>query len=38
MIERAGYPGIVAELDEGLVQSRLPEVEAQALALVRAHS
>ena len=38
MIQRAGYPGIVAELDEGLVQSRLSEVEQQALAKVEANA
>ena len=38
MIQRAGYPGIVAELDEGLVQSKLPEVEAKARASERANT
>ena len=37
LIQRAGYPGIVAELDEGLIQSKLPEVEAQAIAMVEAN-
>ena len=37
MIQRAGYPGIVAELDGDLIRSKLPEVEAQALALVAAN-
>ena len=36
MIRNAGYPGVVADLDEGLVRSILPEVEAQALAMARA--
>ena len=34
MIERAGYPSIAAELDENLVQSVLPQVEARSLELV----
>ena len=34
MIERAGYPGIAAELDENLIQSKMPEIEARAWALV----
>jgi hypothetical protein len=38
MIGRAGYPGIVAELDNDLVQSKLPEVEAQAMAMINANS
>ena len=38
MIQRAGYPGIVAELDERLVQSRLLDVEAQALATAKANT
>lgn len=38
MIQRAGYPGIVAELDNELVQSKLPEVEAKALAMAKAAS
>ena len=38
MIQRAGYPGIVAELDDGLVQSKLPEVEAQAIAMAKANT
>jgi hypothetical protein len=33
MIERAGYPGIVAELDEDLIQEKLVEVESTALAI-----
>jgi hypothetical protein len=35
MLQRAGYPGIVAELDQDLIQSKLPEVEATALAIVK---
>ena len=38
MIHRAGYPGIVAELDLELIRSRLAEVEAQAFAMVKANS
>ena len=38
LIQRAGYPGIVADLDEGLIQSKLPEVESQALAMVKANA
>ncbi len=38
MIQRAGYPGIVAELDDGLIQSKLPEVEARALAMAAANA
>jgi len=34
MIERAGYPAIAAELDEGLVQSILPAMEKKAFAVV----
>jgi hypothetical protein len=34
MIERAGYPGIAAELDESLIHSKMPEIEARAWALV----
>ena len=37
MIQRAGYPGIVADLDDDLLQARLTEVEAQALAMVKAN-
>ena len=37
MIQRAGYPGIVAELDAQLIQSKLPEVEAQAKAMATAN-
>ena len=33
MIQRAGYPGIVAELDEDLIQQKLVEVESTALAI-----
>ena len=35
MIEKAGYPGIVAELDEGLIEAKLPEVETTALEMVQ---
>ena len=38
MLQRAGYPGIVAELDGGLIQSKLPEVEAEALDMVKANT
>ena len=38
IIQRAGYPGIVAELDDGLIQSKLPEVEARALAMAAANA
>ena len=38
MIRRAGYPGIVAEMDAGLVQSKLVEVEAQVLAMAKANA
>ena len=38
MIQRAGYPGIVAELDQALIESKLPEVEAQAYAMARSHN
>ena len=30
MLERAGYPGVAADLDEDLIQSVLPNVEARA--------
>jgi hypothetical protein len=35
MIRRAGYPGIVAELDTELIKSKLPEIEATALAITK---
>ena len=38
MLQRAGYPGIVADLDQGLIQSKLPQVESQALAMVKANT
>ena len=38
MIQRAGYPGIVAELDVGLLQSKLPELEAQAYSIARSNN
>ena len=38
MIQRAGYPGIVAELDQGLIEATLPKVEAEAYALARANN
>jgi hypothetical protein len=39
MLERAGYPGVVAELDRDLVLSKLErEVEPKALAMGAAHS
>jgi hypothetical protein len=34
MIQRAGYPSVATELDEGLVQSLLPTIEKKALSLV----
>lgn len=33
MLERAGYPGVAADLDEDLIQSVLPSVEARARAM-----
>jgi hypothetical protein len=36
MLTRAGYPTVAAALDEGLVASKLPEVEARAHAMLRA--
>jgi hypothetical protein len=36
MLTRAGYPTVAAALDEGLVASKLPEVEARAHALLQA--
>jgi hypothetical protein len=38
MIQRAGYPGIVAELDARLIHSKLPAVESQARAMVAANA
>lgn len=38
MIERAGYPGIVSELDEELIQAKLREVEATAVAMEKEHA
>ena len=38
MIERAGYPTVARALDEALIQSLLPTVEAKALALVADHA
>ena len=38
MLQRAGYPGIVAELDDGLIQSKLPEVESTAMAMLKANT
>jgi hypothetical protein len=35
MIRRAGYPGIVAELDTELIKQKLPEIESTAFAIVR---
>ena len=34
MIERAGYPTVAAAVDENLVQSLMPKIEARALELV----
>jgi hypothetical protein len=36
MLTRAGYPTVAAALDEGLVASKLPEVEARAHAMLQA--
>lgn len=36
MIRRAGYPGIVADLDDALIQSKLPEIEAKTKAMADA--
>ena len=30
MLERAGYPGVAADLDEDLIASVMPKVEARA--------
>ena len=30
MLDRAGYPGVADDLDEGLIASVLPNVEARA--------
>ena len=38
MVERAGYPTVARALDEALIQSLLPTVEAKALALVADHA
>ena len=37
MIERAGYPSIASALDENLVQSLMPKIEARSLELVEAN-
>jgi hypothetical protein len=34
MIERAGYPTIAKGVDESLLQSKLPEIEARCFELV----
>ena len=34
MIERAGYPGIVAELDEELIKTTMPELESTVIDIV----
>jgi hypothetical protein len=36
MIQRAGYPGIVAELDQDLLNIRLEELERRAIAKEKA--
>jgi len=36
MLTRAGYPTVAAALDEGLIASKLPEVEARAQAMLQA--
>ncbi len=38
MLQQAGYPGIVAELDADLIRSRLPQVEARVLAMRQANA
>jgi len=37
MIERAGYPSIASAVDENLVQSLMPKIEARSLELVEAN-
>ena len=36
MIERAGYPGLANDLDQGLIESLLPDMEKRALDMVAA--
>jgi hypothetical protein len=36
MLLRAGYPTVAAALDESLIASKLPEVEATARAMLQA--
>ncbi len=38
MLERAGYPGVVAELDLDLIDATLPHIEDRAMAMVQANS
>ncbi len=35
MLDRAGYPGIVAELDRDLIAAKLPEIESTAMSMVQ---
>ena len=35
MLDRAGYPGIVAELDRDLIAAKLPEIESTAMSMVK---
>ena len=37
MIQKAGYPDIAAQMDEGLVQDVFPELEKQAMAMEKAN-
>ena len=36
MLQRAGYPTVAAVLDESLIASKLPEVEAKAQEMLQA--
>jgi len=36
MLTKAGYPGIVAELDHRLIRAKLPEVEKHAYKMEKA--
>lgn len=38
MIDKAGYPGVVAELDEELIQARLVDLEKKVIGLVQLNS
>ena len=35
MIRKAGYPGIAEELDEYLIESKIPEIESTAIEMVK---